>query len=72
MGKFECTNHQCIDQSMRCNGVRDCDDGFDEYKCGKLSESVPQSYVVISGKNIKIFRLRLVSAPVQGNTFSGR
>lgn len=37
MGKFECVNHECIESFKRCDGVKDCSDGTDEYKCGNVA-----------------------------------
>ena len=32
---FGCQNHQCVPLEKRCNGIKDCYDGTDEYRCGK-------------------------------------
>ena len=39
--EFECTNGNCIDDRMVCNGNNDCEDGSDESECGKLQDLCP-------------------------------
>ena len=43
--EFECVNEglsphakQCIHESYRCDGNRDCDDGSDEFNCPKIDD----------------------------------
>lgn len=36
-GMFECQNHQCIALAHRCDDIRDCHDGSDEYRCGQYT-----------------------------------
>ena len=33
--EFECNNHQCIPTINRCDGMPQCDDKSDEFRCGK-------------------------------------
>lgn len=33
--QFQCGNGQCIDRSLRCDRKYDCQDGTDEFTCGK-------------------------------------
>lgn len=37
---FECQNHECIPLQNRCNGVRDCHDGSDEYRCVQIEKNL--------------------------------
>ncbi|KAK0394822.1 hypothetical protein QR680_000951 [Steinernema hermaphroditum] len=32
-GEYQCTNGQCIDESLKCNRKYDCEDGTDETEC---------------------------------------
>lgn len=34
--EFQCRSGECIDNSRRCDGQRDCSDETDELDCGKL------------------------------------
>ncbi len=34
VGEFQCYNGQCVDISMRCNLIPDCQDASDEHNCG--------------------------------------
>lgn len=37
LGKFRCrSSFKCIQKSARCNGVFNCKEGEDEYRCGKF------------------------------------
>ncbi|CAG7687954.1 unnamed protein product [Allacma fusca] len=36
-----CTNGECIDKSMVCDGDKDCSDGSDEIRCGKRDDCEP-------------------------------
>ena len=31
---FACSDGQCLDKSLRCNGQTECADGTDEQECG--------------------------------------
>ncbi|XP_065210726.1 very low-density lipoprotein receptor-like [Planococcus citri] len=33
-GKFQCDSSQCKNVTVRCNTIKDCDDGTDELNCG--------------------------------------
>lgn len=36
-GKYRChSSFKCIELTARCDGVSDCKDGEDEYRCGEL------------------------------------
>lgn len=36
-GYFQCkTSNWCFEQSVGCDGIRDCEDGSDELHCGEL------------------------------------
>ena len=32
--QFTCTNGQCVPNEARCNNIRECRDGSDEFSCG--------------------------------------
>ena len=34
-GEFECNDHKCIPQTNRCDGMPQCDDRSDEFRCGE-------------------------------------
>ena len=36
-GQFKCSNHQCVDFELVCNGVDDCGDLSDELGCGRFT-----------------------------------
>lgn len=43
-GKYRCrSSFKCIELTARCDGVSDCRDGEDEYRCGKARSS-PQKH----------------------------
>lgn len=42
--QFTCANGQCVPSSSRCNNVRECADGSDEFNCGNNENYInPQS-----------------------------
>ncbi|MGH0124802.1 UNVERIFIED_CONTAM: hypothetical protein FKN15_020037 [Acipenser sinensis] len=54
-GKFRCgTSSQCVRKTARCDGVTDCDQGEDEFRCVRLSgrNSVLQIYTGGSWKTV--------------------
>lgn len=32
-GYFSCLNNKCINETLKCNGQQECEDGFDEKDC---------------------------------------
>lgn len=38
-GDMRCTNGECVPPNSRCNGVKDCADGSDEYHCSSMCRS---------------------------------
>ncbi|XP_075449133.1 transmembrane protease serine 3 [Ascaphus truei] len=54
-GKIHCqSSSKCITQAERCDGVRDCPEGDDEYRCVRLSgrNSVLQAYTAGSWRTV--------------------
>ena len=38
--QFTCTNGQCVPKEARCNNIRECRDGSDEFSCGNVDLKV--------------------------------
>ena len=35
--EFTCNSGSCVNITLRCNGIEDCNDGSDEYKCYRFT-----------------------------------
>ncbi|MBN3296498.1 LRP2 protein, partial [Amia calva] len=53
VGKFQCHNGQCIEQSWRCDGTKDCTDDSDETDCQPPSCSSDQFACLTGGECIQ-------------------
>lgn len=42
-GHFACPSGNCISSVWLCDGQKDCEDGADEFQCGKPKRSSTQS-----------------------------
>lgn len=51
-GQISCDNNRCLNDSVRCNGNPDCQDGSDELGCG-VSRSCPAGYVACRSVSAK-------------------
>ena len=53
---YQCADGQCIDMSLYCDYVEDCEDASDELNCGKIFQAL--GYILLS-KTKKYFKVLL-------------